>query len=69
MAEEVSVLREFRDRYLLTNTVGAILVAVYYRYSPWLASFLEGHELPRMAVRALLSPVVKGCRILLMQAQ
>jgi uncharacterized repeat protein (TIGR02543 family) len=34
MAEEIGILREFRDEYLLTSPVGRALVDIYYRVSP-----------------------------------
>jgi hypothetical protein len=43
MAEEIQVLREFRDEYLLTNPVGQGLVGFYYRVSPPIAEFITEH--------------------------
>jgi hypothetical protein len=36
----VQVLREFRDQYLSANGIGRILVIMYYRWSPAIASFV-----------------------------
>lgn len=58
MAEEVVVLRQFRNRHLLTNAAGRAFVRFYYRYSPPLARFISGHERLRAVVRAGLWPVV-----------
>jgi len=58
MAEEIQVLREFRDIYLLTNPVGRILVGLYYRVSPPIAEFITEHPSLRPIVRAGLLPVV-----------
>jgi hypothetical protein len=57
-AREVGVLREFRDRYLLTNRVGAAFVRAYYRFSPPVALFIATRASLRTAIRALLAPVV-----------
>ncbi len=65
MADEVVVLREFRDRYLVTNTPGRILVALYYRTSPPVASFISDHELLRSAMRVGLTPVVWMCEAMM----
>ncbi|MCL0030285.1 carboxypeptidase regulatory-like domain-containing protein, partial [Thermodesulfovibrionales bacterium] len=40
LAEEIDILREFRDEYLLTNELGQKFVAFYNRHSPALAEFI-----------------------------
>ncbi len=57
-AEEVQVLRKFRDRYLLTTGRGRDLVALYYRLSPPLAKRIAGDERLKLAVRIVLKPLV-----------
>jgi len=58
LAEEVRLLGEFRDRYLLTNPVGKAFVSFYYRISPPLAKFIHRHKIPRIIARSLLKPVI-----------
>ncbi len=58
MAEEIGVLREFRDRYMLTNPVGEALVGLYYSSSPPVAQFITEHQGLRPIVRAALLPAV-----------
>ncbi|MDH4291462.1 MAG: leucine-rich repeat domain-containing protein, partial [Dehalococcoidia bacterium] len=59
MAEEIQILREFRDEYLLTNPLGQALVDFYYRVSPPMAEFITKHPSLKPIVRAgLLSAVV-----------
>jgi hypothetical protein len=58
MAEEIQILREFRDEYLLTNPVGSTLVDIYYRVSPPIAEFITGHPSLKPIVRAGLVPAV-----------
>jgi hypothetical protein len=58
MAEEIQILREFRDEYLLTNALGQALVNVYYRVSPPIAEFITEHPSLKPIVRAELVPAV-----------
>ncbi len=58
LAPEVAVLREFRDRCLLTNRPGQAFVEWYYAVSPPAAAFIAGHESLRAAVRLGLAPIV-----------
>jgi hypothetical protein len=58
MAEEIQILREFRDEYLLTSPVGQALVDIYYRVSPPIAEFITEHPSLKPIVRAGLLPAV-----------
>jgi hypothetical protein len=58
MAEEIQILREFRDEYLLTNPLGQALVGIYYRVSPPMAEFITEHPSLKPIVRAGLLPAV-----------
>jgi polyhydroxybutyrate depolymerase len=58
-AEQLDVLREFRDDVLLKSTVGSRLVDLYYRVSPPIADFISEHNFVRTLVRELLiDPIV-----------
>jgi Beta-propeller repeat len=65
MAGEVTTLRELRDRVLLTNRPGRLLVRAYYRISPPIARVIAGSELLRAATRVALKPVVWLSRLAL----
>ena len=58
MAEEIEILREFRDEYLLTNPVGQALVDIYYSVSPPIAKFITEHPSLKPIVRTGLVPAV-----------
>jgi hypothetical protein len=58
VAAEVQVLREFRDRSLLTHAPGRLVVAAYYRLSPLLARLIASHDTLRAVARSGLRPVV-----------
>ena len=59
-APQVQVLRDFRDRYLLTNAPGRAFVSWYYRYGPIGAHFINAHPWLKPPVRLALLPLVLG---------
>jgi polyhydroxybutyrate depolymerase len=62
-AEQLDVLRAFRDDVLLKSAVGSRLVNFYYRTSPPIADFISRHEVLRTLVRDLLiNPIVSVVR-------
>ena len=65
LKEEVSILQEFRDRYLLTHLPGRVLVKVYYALSPPLADIIARHESLKALTRGALYPVVGASRCFL----
>ena len=58
LAPEVMHLRNFRDSFLLTNTVGRYFVKQYYAYSPPMADFIAEHKTLRFVTRVVLTPLV-----------
>jgi len=58
LAPQVRLLREFRDRYLVTNGPGRLFTAGYYRISPPLADLVAESEVLRAVVRIGLIPVI-----------
>jgi len=58
-AEQIDVLREFRDSVLLESTAGSQFVALYYQLSPPVADFISGSSFLRTLVRELMvDPIV-----------
>ena len=63
-AEEIDVLRAFRDQVLLESALGSQFVAWYYQASPPVAEFISGNSLLRAFVRELvIDPVVSLAEI------
>ncbi|KON26601.1 hypothetical protein AC480_05460 [miscellaneous Crenarchaeota group archaeon SMTZ1-55] len=62
MAEEIQVLRNFRDLVLDTHLLGQRLVALYYRLSPGVAKKIAGHQSRKRLMRFLLDPVIRFLR-------
>lgn len=54
----VILLRQFRDRYLLTNSMGSAFVALYYKTSPPIAQFIVDHPWLKPVVRTGLLPLI-----------
>ncbi len=68
LAEDVELLRHFRDRVLLRFDLGRQFVQLYYHYSPPLADAIAERAWARGAVRAALLPLVLGIRYPLLSA-
>ena len=58
IAPHVKILREMRDRFLVTNSIGKSFVNFYTQHSPAAADFIAGHDILRMFVRVSLLPLV-----------
>lgn len=61
MERHVKILRDFRDTYLLSSTIGHMFVKAYYRYSPPVADFIAKRKALKGAVRMGLLPMVAFC--------
>jgi len=58
MHADLDTLRDFRDRFMLTNRPGQALVHFYYRYSPPMADYIAERDWLRAVVRGLLAPII-----------
>jgi hypothetical protein len=57
--DDIDVLRDFRDEYLMPNPAGRAVVKIYYSTSPPLADMIRDNEGLRTAVReGLVKPLV-----------
>ena len=57
MEQHVQILSRFRDRRLLSNSIGRKIVGIYYRKSPPIADYLRKHPIPKAAIRYALVPI------------
>lgn len=55
---KVNLLREYRDRYLLQNKVGFVLVLIYYRFSPFVVKMLENRRLVNKVIKCFLNVLI-----------
>jgi hypothetical protein len=60
MASEIGTLRRFRDRHLMTNTVGRALVDAYHAVGPHAADVIRDDDTLRSIVRTALTPVLRA---------
>lgn len=56
----VTLLRHFRDQYMLTNPLGTAFVNFYYQNSPPIAATIASSQPLKILVRLLLAPVIAG---------
>ncbi|MFC2168212.1 CFI-box-CTERM domain-containing protein, partial [Acidobacteriota bacterium] len=54
----VKTLQDFRDKYLMSNQPGRLLVQLYYKYSPPIAKLITNHKSLRTVIRIWLIPLV-----------
>ena len=58
IAEEVKILKRFRDQYLQTNVIGREFVAFYYEHGPAWAEYISDKENLKAMVRMGLRPII-----------
>jgi uncharacterized delta-60 repeat protein len=54
----VKVLRDFRDHFMINNSLGNLLVQQYYRYSPQVADVIATDSFLRNFTRLMLLPLI-----------
>jgi len=59
MHEDVRVLCDFRDQYLLTNSAGRRFVNFYYKNSPRVADHIRNRPIIKVIIRRLLRPLIR----------
>jgi hypothetical protein len=63
LSPEVIILRQFRDKFLIKHRMGSVLVNLYDRYGPLLATKVERHSTLKKMVRVSLRPIVYFCKV------
>ena len=58
LERHVKILRNFRDKHLMTNKPGRLFVAFYYKNSPPVADFISESGLLKLMVRVALMPFI-----------
>jgi len=61
---EVAVLREFRNKWLMTSDAGREFVAGYYKVSPKIAKVISEDKRLRLIVSTTLLPLVGGAYLM-----
>ena len=54
----VQILREFKDKYLISNKLGRSLVSFYYKYSPFVTNLIAKHKVLKVIAQMNLFPFV-----------
>ena len=54
----LDILRDFRDKYLITNKLGRTLINLYYKYSPSIANTIAENKPLKVFVRINLIPFI-----------
>jgi hypothetical protein len=62
MANDVELLRTFRDRMLKSNAFGELFVEAYYTFGPPVAGVVGSSEILRATAREALAPVIDSVR-------
>ena len=64
LANDVEMLRRFRDVFLESTVLGELAVEAYYTFSPALAGVVRESELLRASARAVLAPIVQTVKVM-----
>lgn len=62
MAQEVNVLRSFRDNFLMREDAGRKFISFYYRVSPPIAKTIRNSPSLKLIARVMLTPIVKAAQ-------
>jgi len=63
MADEVKILRRFKNQYLVKNPAGREFVRLYNKYGPEAAGFIRDRESLKRIIRHCLKPIILFMRV------
>ena len=63
MANDVELLRQFRDDHLRTTALGELAIETYYTFGPPVAGMIDASELLRATARDALRPLIAWVRL------
>ena len=64
-AEEVVILKTYRDNFLLNRLIGRFFVGIYYRISPYFARRISKSEILKEMIRiGIIVPLIKKIKLL-----
>jgi|ETNmetMinimDraft_11_1059920.scaffolds.fasta_scaffold93608_2 hypothetical protein len=58
-AEEINILRDFRDKKLRNSFIGNVFINFYYKTSPPIANIISKNEFLKKVVRTVLKPIIR----------
>jgi hypothetical protein len=65
VAEEVDILRSFRDQRLYTTAFGQKIHRLYYELSPGVACYISRHRGAASVTRIMLRPIIALVRVVM----
>ena len=64
LANDVEMLRRFRDMFLQSTALGELAVEAYYTFGPAISGVVGESELLRASARAVLAPIIHTVKVL-----
>ena len=64
LADQVIVLKRFRNHFLLVNRFGRFFVKTYYLFSPYLANKIERNPFAKSIAKCCLKPIISIAKVI-----
>ena len=59
LAEEINILRNWRDHFLKKHFIGILFIKIYYSLSPPIANNISKSDIKKSVVKKIIGPFVK----------